>query len=130
MESDQHIPEHLTLEDSYACFRPLAKVTLNKAVEMVDNAIRFCRSNGIAGLLVDITGFSGFPPPSITEKYWLIQKWAESSSSKVVVSMVAPREFIDHDKIGNTMADNRGFSADVFAAESDAVAWIIANIST
>jgi hypothetical protein len=51
-------------------------------------------------------------------------KWAESAGSALQVAMVARAEFIDPEKIGVLMAQNRGASGDVFTSEVAAIAWL------
>jgi hypothetical protein len=119
------LPEYLSLDEHYASYRPLGEVTLDKAVEMVNEAILFCRRNGIRGMLINLTRISGFPPPSMAERFMFIKQWAETAGGQLVVSMVAPPEMIDPDKIGITMAGNRGLFAEVFTDEADAIEWLI-----
>src|SRR5258708_9692757 len=75
MSSKIPIREYLSLGEAYASYRPLAEVTRNEGVEMIDSAIRYCRMNGIKGLLIDITGLTGFAPPSTTDRFFFIKKW-------------------------------------------------------
>src|SRR5256885_15399406 len=121
------LPEFFSLNDAYACYRPHIEANLDQAIGLVDKAIRYCRLNGIDSLLVNITRISGFPPPSVTDRYLFTKQWAETARGQVVVSMVAPNEMIDPDKIGVTMAGNRGLYTNVFTDESDAIEWLLAN---
>ncbi|HEV8592589.1 MAG TPA: hypothetical protein VGQ55_10835 [Pyrinomonadaceae bacterium] len=118
------LPEHLSLETSYAVYRPTAEVTLAEAVEMIDRAISYCRDNEIAGLLLDITALSGFGSPSVFDRFSFVRQWAETGAGHVAVSMVAPAAMIDSDKIGITIAMNRGLESDVFTSESEAIEWL------
>jgi len=86
--------------------------------------LAYCRDNKIRRLLVDITGMTGFPPPSTLQRFFFGSKWAETAGGKVALSVVAPAEMIDPEKIGVTVATNRGLQTDVFTAESDAVDWL------
>ena len=124
MATPSQLPEFLTLSEDFAYYRPVAEMTLEEAIERINDALLFCRENGIVGILVDITQLSGFPPPSLTDRFWFIAKWAETSGGRVVVSMVAPPEMIMPDKIGVTMALNRGLRTDVFTREEDAIKWL------
>ena len=82
------------------------------------------RSLGLHDLLVNTTGFTGFPPPSIFARHALAVKWAESAGSGLIVAMVARPELIDPEKIGVLMAQNRGATGDVFHTEAAALAWL------
>jgi hypothetical protein len=75
--------------------------------------------------LVDISQLSGFTQPSTTERFWFTQKWAESADGKVTMAMISRPELMDPEKIGVTMARNRGLIADVFLDEADAVKWLL-----
>ncbi|HEV8592587.1 MAG TPA: hypothetical protein VGQ55_10825 [Pyrinomonadaceae bacterium] len=117
--------KHLSLKESYAVYRPTAKVTLAEAVKMIDRAIGYCRENAITGLLLDIRGLSGFGPPSVFDRFSFSRQWAESGAGHVAVEAIARVEMIDPDKIGVTMAMNRGLESDVFTSESEAVEWLL-----
>ena len=117
-------PEFFSLRDNYALFRPVAELTLDETVELIDNAVFYCRENEITGLLVDVTEVTGFPSPSVSERFWFISKWAETAGGKVAISMVARAEMITPDKIGITIATNRGLRTDVFTDEADALKWL------
>jgi hypothetical protein len=127
MPTSKHseLPKHLSLKESYAVYRPTAEVTLAEAVEMVDRAIGYCRENEIAGMLLDITGLSGFGSPSVFDRFSFVRQWAETGAGHVAVSMIAPAAMIDSDKIGITIAMNRGLESDVFTSESEAVEWLL-----
>jgi hypothetical protein len=105
-------------------YRPEGKVTFERAVEMVAEAMALARSLGLADLLVNTWGLSGFAPPSIFARHALAVKWAEAAGSGLHVAMVARAELIDPEKIGVLMAQNRGVSGDVFTTEVAAIAWL------
>lgn len=105
-------------------YRPKGNVTFERAVDMVAEAMRLARSLGLQDLLVNTTGFTGFPAPSIFARHALAVKWAESAGSALIVAMVARSDLIDPEKIGVLMAQNRGASGDVFPTEAAALAWL------
>lgn len=112
------------MQGSRACHRPAASVTLGEAVELIDRAIAFARDQGLDELLVDITGLTGFDPPTLAERYSLIQQWAETAAGRLRLAMVARPEMVDPQKFGVTVAANRGLVADVFTSEPEAEAWL------
>jgi len=118
-------PEYLSLEDHYAACHPRGRFTFDQTVAMIDEAIAYCRDNGVRGLLVDVTGVTGFLPPSTAERFAFASRWAATANGKVVVSIIAPPEMVDPDKIGVMVATNRGLRSDVFTAESEAIAWLL-----
>lgn len=105
-------------------YRPTGSVTFERAVEMVGEGMRHARSLGLQDLMVNTTGLTGFPPPSIFARHALAVKWAESAGSGLIVALVARLELIDPQKIGVLMAQNRGASGDVFPTEAAALAWL------
>ena len=124
MITTAQLPKYFELTDSYACYRPVLDTTLEEGIELVDGAIRYCRDNDIGCLLMDIRGLTGFPSPSVTDRFWLASKWAETARGKVIVSFLAPAELCLPDKIGIMVATNRGLLCDVFSEEVEAVNWL------
>lgn len=112
------------MQGSRACYRPAASVALGEAVELIDRAIAFARDQGLDESLVDITGLTGFDPPTLAERYSLIQQWAETAAGRLRLAMVARPEMVDPQKFGVTVAANRGLVADVFTSEPEAEAWL------
>ena len=106
-------------------FDRLATYRLTEAVELVDGAIalrpcvrhhKSCMVNGI-----QVTGFES---PSLSERYFLVEKWARTASGAVRVAMVMRPEMIDPQKFGVTVAFNRRLIADVFVTKASAIAWL------
>jgi hypothetical protein len=92
--------------------------------ELVTTAIEFARSLNIRNLLVDITNLTGFEPPDIALRYFIIHDWARAAGGSVRVAILVRPEMIDHQKFGNTVAANAGFAADTFTTEEDALTWL------
>jgi hypothetical protein len=106
-------------------YRPIGNVTFERAVEMVAESLVLARSLGLADILVNTVGLTGFAPPSIFARHALALKWAESvGGSGLHAALVARPEVIDPEKIGVLMAQNRGVSGDVFTTEAAALAWL------
>ncbi|MEQ1641921.1 MAG: hypothetical protein ABL959_00585 [Pyrinomonadaceae bacterium] len=118
------IPKFLSIEERHASFRPVGEYSFDATVKMIDAAIEYCRTNAIRGLLVDITAVTGFPTPSTAERFQFATQWSATAAGRVALAMIAPPEMIDPDKIGVTMANNRGFLCEVFTNEEDAVRWL------
>ena len=127
MNATLQLTEHLQLTGAFACLRPVAEVSLEEAIELVDEAIRYCRDNNIGGLIVDARDLTGFPSPSVTDRFWFAARWAETSNGKVVLAMVQRPEMIMPDNIRVTFAMNRGLRVDVFVEEADAIRWLEAS---
>ena len=118
------ILKYLLLEGNYAVYRSLGECTFDSAVQMIDEALAYCKANDIRGLLVDVTGVTGVPPPSISQRFQFATQWALTAGGRVFLSMVAPAELIDSDHIGVTMANNRGLRSEVFSSEPEARKWL------
>lgn len=124
------LPDYMFLEETYACFRPEGRVTLNEAIDLVDHAVRVCRESQITGLLLNITRLNGFDPPTTIDRYYYIERLSKTAGGRVVVAMVSRPELIDPEKIGVTMAQNRGFRTDVFTDESEARTWLTNSLAS
>ncbi len=118
------IPKFLSIEERHAAFRPVGEYSFDATVKMIDAAIEYCRANAIRALLVDITRVTGFPPPSTAERFQFATQWSATAGGRLTIAMIAPPEMIDPDKIGVTMANNRGLKSEVFTNEQDAVRWL------
>ena len=105
-------------------YRPVAKVTLSEAVEIVTAGINHAREHHQRNLLLDLTGLTGFESPSLGQRFFFIQEWARAARAYVRVAMVARAEMIDPQKFGITVAANNRQTFDVFASKDEALAWM------
>lgn len=110
-------------------YHPVGRVTLEQGVELIAQALSRARELGLDDVLVNITGLSGFEPPRVFDRYDMFTKWVKCARSFLRVAFVARPEFIDSQKIGTLIAQNRGLSADVFASEAAALAWLDARLA-
>jgi len=107
-----------------AFYRPIAQVSFEQAVDMVAQAIANARDLGLADMLANTTGLTGFTPPSVFARYTMSTKWAQNAGNTLRVALIARPELIDPQKIGVLMYQNRGGNGDVFASEAEALAWL------
>jgi len=105
-------------------YRPVAQVTFEQAVDLVERAIAHARQLGLADLLVNTTRLTGFTPPSVFARYAMATKWVGAAGASLRVAIVTRPELIDPQKIGVLIVHNRGGSGDVFTNEADALAWL------
>lgn len=112
----------------FAIYRHSGEVTLKQAVSSIDWAIGECRRNGIGAVLINVEGLGGFPPPTLTQRFDYIERFARTASGVVVVAIVSVSRYIDPEKIGTVMAANRGMTTDVFTEERDAIEWLNSKI--
>lgn len=117
-------PDKFEVIGTRGFYRPTAVVTFEQGVAMVADAMRRARAQGLADLLVNTQGLSGFSPPDTFERYSLAVQWAQSAGGALRVAIVTRPELIDPQKIGVLMAQNRGVNGDVFANETEAIAWL------
>ena len=120
----EHSPDHLEVVDGRGYFRPIGSMSLEAAAELVTVALAHARAKGIKELLVNATGITGFPPPTLSERYFIVENWARVVRGAVRVAIVLRPEYIDPQKFGVTVAFNRRLIADVFELEAPALAWL------
>jgi hypothetical protein len=117
-------PDYFEMVDGRGFFRPVGHMSLAAAAELVTVALAHARAKGIKELLVNATGLTGFPPPSLSERYFIVENWARVARGAVRMAMVLRPEYIDPQKFGVTVAFNRRLIADVFELEGPALAWL------
>ena len=99
-------------------------MSLAEAVACVDAALAYTRARGIKELMVNGILVTGFDPPSLSERYFFVEKWALTAGGAVRVAMVLRPEMIDPEKFGVTVAFNRRLVTDVFVDEAAALVWL------
>lgn len=120
----ERLPDHFEVVAGRGFFRPAGNVSLDQAVELVNGAIAHARASGITKLFVNAALLTGFESPSISERFFLVEKWARTAGGAVRLALVVRPHMIDAQKFGVTVAVNRRLIADVFAAEASAIAWL------
>jgi len=115
---------YFEVTDEYAVFRPVGEVTLEEAMGMIEAAILTARDRRISKLLVITNSWNGMRITNTIERYFYVAHWAEKAAGTLRIAVVAKSEFIDPEKFGVTVARNRGLVANVFASETEAVAWL------
>jgi hypothetical protein len=83
----------------------------------------------MTGFEIVATRGSGFEPPGVFGRYDMVTKWVKCVRTFLRVAFVAQTGLIDSQKIGMLIAQNRGLSADVFASEAAALAWLDARLA-
>ena len=122
------VMDHFKQVGSRGFYRPVAQVTFEQAVDMIADGIRAARELGLADLLANTTGLTGFTPPSVFSRHAMALKWAQSAGAALRVALVARPELIDPQRIGVLMYQNRGGNGDVFTNEAEAIAWLDARL--
>ena len=117
-------PADLTVTGYRGYYRPHGEVTLRQLVDLVDGALAYACAQGIREMLIDLTGVTGFPTPDVFERYEFASRWAGTVVGRVRAAFIPRPEQADPDKFGVIVAGNRGFDADLFFTEADAIAWL------
>jgi len=120
-----YVANYFQVNGDHAVFRPSGETSFEDAAAMVAEAIVLARAQNLKRLLADTSAWTGFRPPSITARFFAVKKWASAAGGRVRVAVVARPEMIDPHKFGVTVARNSGLMGDVFASESEALAWLL-----
>lgn len=118
------VPYFKTVSD-HAVFRPVGHVTLAIAVEMIGESIALAKTRRVGKLLIVGTGLDGFPSPTLTERFQMVEEWAAISKGQIKSAFVIHPWLVHPAKFGILVAHNRGFIADVFTSEQDARTWLL-----
>jgi len=124
------IEEHLEVGESYCRFRPAETVSMVEWVEWVTLAIEFCRGRQIQKLLVDASGLTRLTPPTLMDRFLMVEDWARAAGGMVIVAMISRPEMIHPQKFGVKVAADLGLKGDVFTNEREALDWLLAQTDT
>ena len=116
--------ESLDIAGGICRVRPRGECSLVEAVQLVNNAIAYCRDRSISKLMFDATGLVGVPIPSLVDRFLMAEEWAQEAKSMVIVVLVVHAEYIHPDKFGVKAAADFGLTLDVYTSESDAFQWL------
>jgi len=119
--------EHFEADKDCGFFRPVGKVSFEEAARLVTRAITFARQQQVPKLLVNVTGLTGFPSPTLAQRYFAVREWAAASKGFLRIAMVIRTEMIDPEKFGVIAGRNAGLRGDVFLAEPEALAWLLSD---
>jgi hypothetical protein len=118
-------PEHFEIGEGHAIHRPEGNVSLQEALELLSQAVEYCRENGIRRLLIDTTKLTGFGEPRTVERFSVGERLALDARAAVKVAVVGRPEVIDPARFGVTVARNRGFFSKAFSSELEAWTWLL-----
>ena len=107
-----------------AAYRPRGDYSLVEAVELVSNAIAYCRDGGVTKLLIDVTKITGVSIPTLVDRFLMVEEWAQESGGTVAVVLVALPEYIHPEKFGVKVAAHLGLVCDVHTSEEAAWKWL------
>jgi len=121
-------PSQFTITEDVCKFSPAGAVSLVGIVDMVTAAILFCRDKKVSKLLVDLRAVEGIESPTIAERFWMTQDWADAAQGAVALAIVARPEHIEPRRFGAKAAADMGLKGDVFTAEAVAWRWLSGEI--
>ena len=124
MKESTKVSGNIEIMGDCAYYRPVGQLTLDEAIDLMDQTIAHVRDHSISKLLFNAKGLVGFPPPSLPTRYFAIRRFAETGKGLVQLAMVIQAGHIDPEKFGVMVARNSGLNADVFSEEREALAWL------
>ena len=95
-----------------------------EAVALVSSVISYCRERGVSRLLIDVTGLTDLPLPTLVDRFLMVEEWAQVANGTIVVAMVAPSEYMHPHKFGVKVALHFGLICDIFSSEDEASKWL------
>lgn len=119
--------EHFEQAGTRGFYRPMARVTLERGLDLMAAATRAARDRGLKDLLINTIGFSGYDIPTVFDRYGWATRLAASAGPGLRVATVVRPEVFDPQKIGVVMAQNRGATTEIFTSEAEALAWLDAS---
>lgn len=114
----------LPVVDGIAVFRLAGEFHFKQVVERIVGAIEAAFAQGETRLLIDIADATGFEPPSLADRHWMVRQCADAAKGIVRGAMVVRPAFIDPQKFGVVAAANFGLVSNVFQRQEEAMAWL------
>ena len=109
--------------DGYTAVRFLGKFSVPGFQRRAEAAAQACRDGGTGRLFVDATAYDVVP--TILERYELASH-AVKISAGLRVAVLISQAFLDPNKFGIMVAQNRGLTVDAFTDRQEAVDWLLA----
>jgi hypothetical protein len=122
------VPEFLELRAGYGYFRPVGKVTLAQATQLLTRALDYAVQEKIPRMLVNACELV-MPLPTLADRYFAVREWASVAGGCVRLALVLPAEVIDPQRFGEIVARNAGLTAHISASEPEALHWLLADKS-
>jgi hypothetical protein len=113
----------IVARDGYTAVRFLGKFSVQGFQRRAEAAAQACRDGGTGRLFVDATAYDVVP--TILERYELASH-AVKISAGLRVAVLISQAFLDPNKFGIMVAQNRGLTVDAFTDREEAVDWLLA----
>lgn len=118
------LPDHLPVFDGVAHYVAAGSCSLVAGVDLVTAAIHYCVVHDIPKLLIDVRATYLQMPPTLFDRYWMAQDWAQAARGKLRAVMVARPEHIDPNRFGVKACIDAGLPCEVFTTVDEALAWL------
>jgi hypothetical protein len=99
-----NIAEYLEVTESHCRFLHPNTVSMVESVELMTRAIAFCRDQKITKLLVDACELTQLTPPTLVDRFLMVEDWAQAANGMVIVAMVWPPKLTHPQKFGIRVA--------------------------
>lgn len=116
--------EHFEEHADYAFATLKGSGSLAQAASAVQRALVTARDRKIKRLLVDARQLTGFPSPTLADRYFIVRRWATEIGSRVEAAIVLEQHILDPDRFGVMVAANLGMRADAFSSVGEALEWL------
>jgi len=113
----------IVTRDGYTAVRFLGRFSVPGFQRRAEAAAQACRDGGTGRLFVDASVYDVVP--TILERYELANHAVKVSAGLRVAVLIAPA-FLDPNKFGIMVAQNRGLTVDAFTDRQKAVDWLLA----
>lgn len=113
-----------TVADGRGFFRPTRTITLDDTIALIAGAITHARELGLQQILVDTRNLTGHGPPDTFQRYYLMNRWLEAAGGQVQLALIVRPEMMDRGRFALQVAENRGFVANAFLNEEQALDWL------
>ncbi len=117
-------PRQFEMIGEIAVLRLTGEMSLDQASLAISTAITDANMQKFHKLLIVAAEVTGFDPPHLASRYFIVSDWAAAAGGLVQLAFVARPEMIDPQKFGVTLAKNLGTTANVFTNEKDALDWL------
>ena len=111
-------------------YRPAGSVSDGQLADMITEALRCARDQGLRDVLINISAMTGFSSPGPAYRRWVAARWAETAAGTLAVAVVARPEHICPEKTGLLIAAEKGLDAHICDAEPEAIAWLETQLTT
>jgi len=122
--SSNTLSENFEARADHAVATLTGAVSLEQAANAVQRVLVAARDRKIKRLLVDARQLTGFPSPTLADRYFIVRRWATEFGKHVELSIVMEQHILDPDRFGVMVAANLGMRADAFSSPIEALEWL------